>query len=203
MKKIGLVIRNLFDGHNCQHDALDRNWYPFLNKCNIIPIFLPNDLNLAKKLIENIKLDGFILTGGGDIGQDEPRAFLEKYILDYSSGNSLPIIGICRGLQAIQNYFGISQEKIENHVKTIHKVEFNNISRNSAWDSFSSEESVNSYHNYGTFETNDKIKIIARAPDGVVEALEADNIFALMWHPERDPFNESNIKFFKSVYGIK
>ena len=55
----------------------------------------------------------------------------------------IPIIGVCRGMQIIQNYFGINLFKISGHIKVRHELYYEGKKIN-----------VNSYHNYGTKENN-------------------------------------------------
>ena len=88
---------------------------------NYIDALKENDIEVIATLDvdEAIKCDGLLLPGGGDIdpvyygeemnGSDEPDRELDKAqreILDAFVKAKKPILGICRGMQLINIYFG-------------------------------------------------------------------------------------------------
>ena len=116
-------------------------------------------------------------------------------LMDYFLEAELPILGVCRGMQVIQERAGIRLEKIDGHVKTNHTL-------------FDETEgyTVNSFHNFGTKLSSPELLVEARAEDGIVEAIRHIklNMHGIMWHPERvTPFAERDIQFFKNVFGGK
>lgn len=163
-----------------RRDAIDQRWYAFLKSCNIFPILLPN-FKESIKLLEEINLDGIILTGGNSLessGGDAPeRDSFENALIQYAIKSKRPILGICRGMQLIQTYFDVTLHKILGHVATRHKMNF-----------LDQLIEVNSYHEYGAFETVPELNILAQSSDKVVEAVEHETlpILGMMWHPERE-----------------
>jgi len=181
-----------------RRDALDQKWTEFLLVCNITPIILPNHAIAVVNLIERISLKNFILTGGNSLmklGGDAPeRDALEKNILEISLKNQYSVLGVCRGMQVIQDYFHTPLKKVENHVcpkQTIlledHEIE------------------VNSYHDYGTDRETENMKSFAKAKDGIIKGIRHLNkpIMGIMWHPERlEPFQQRDIDLFKNFFAV-
>ena len=98
-----------------------------------------------------------------------------------------PILGICRGIQVLNVYFGGNlNQKIENHqipIKEQHKV---NISPDSKIYEYFKANSilVNSLHSQAIEDLAENFKVTARSDDGIIEAIEFENIIGVQWHPE-------------------
>ena len=108
-----------------------------------------------------------------------------KKILQYAIKKNIPVLGVCRGLQLINKYFGGSFVQIENHVATHHNVNFKK-----SWESiYGNKNKVNSYHMNGIDPIDLAEGLIPTAfdSDGYVEGFYHDNltIASVMWHPER------------------
>ncbi|WMJ81321.1 gamma-glutamyl-gamma-aminobutyrate hydrolase family protein [Clostridium sp. MB40-C1] len=197
MKLIGITQRVEFiEDYNEKRDCLDKKWSEFLLRCNLIPVILPNNIECAKNIIRSINLDGFLFTGGNNLvkygGQEQERDNLERFCMNYAIENRLPIIGVCRGMQFIQDYFGVNLEKLHNHVAVEHEIKLgeNNIV-------------VNSYHSWGAKDTVSDLIVKACSKDKVIEAVKHKyyDIYGIMWHPERvSPFSESDIEFFEKAF---
>ncbi|NOY06948.1 MAG: gamma-glutamyl-gamma-aminobutyrate hydrolase family protein, partial [Chlorobi bacterium] len=111
----------------------------------------------------------------------------------------LPILGICRGLQAVNVALGgslivdLPQAGITGHGKTNGGDSFHQVSivAKSLLSDALTREDVNSSHHQAVDQPAPTLRVTARAPDGVVEAMEwmdaAGNGFLLLvqWHPER------------------
>jgi N5-(cytidine 5'-diphosphoramidyl)-L-glutamine hydrolase len=199
MKKIA-ISQNVFTlkDRNETRDSLDQNWWKFLSSVSLLPVVIPNRLPLAKELLAETDIDGVILTGGNDIlsvgGTNPERDEVEKFLLDYCLKKSLPLIGVCRGMQLIVDSFGKCPEKIENHVAKRHLVKF--------LESGTSRE-VNSFHNFGFVSVPEQFDVLAKAPDQSIEAIRlmGKNIFGIMWHPEREsPFSGEDQALFQRVF---
>ena len=69
IKKIGITSRIVeAPNYNEQRDALSHDWPKFLQALNLIPVFIPNALPDIDEFLNNLDLDGFILSGGDNIG---------------------------------------------------------------------------------------------------------------------------------------
>ena len=185
--RIGISMRETSaTSYSEKRDSIARDWYLFLSE--IMPnanwILLPNITVDINNYLKYWKINGFILTGGEDISISHQRDQTEKLIFEYSQLHSFPILGICRGLQAIYKWSGGIVETNngiifnKQHESTRHKVILNNKILE-----------VNSYHSNSLNELSkpDKLKIIGRCKkDSTIEAIEGNNILGLMWHPERE-----------------
>ena len=106
-----------------------------------------------------------------------------------------PILGICRGIQAINVCFGGSlYQDIPNHrlpLKESHNVKFEKDSF--LYNCYNVEQmKTNSLHHQAIKEVAKGFKVVAKSEDGIVEAIENKNIIAVQWHPEY----MMDIKFF-------
>ena len=127
-----------------------------------------------------------------------------EMILDYAVSHNVPLIGICRGMQVINTFFGGKIQSTNNseHVKNDHFVNITNHSL------FKNEQiQVNSFHhniitlsnlgkNLSTFAISKN--------DNTIEGLIHNElpIFGVMWHPERNPNDNSNI-LLKKIFSNK
>ncbi|MBE6086960.1 MAG: hypothetical protein E7206_02675 [Clostridium beijerinckii] len=200
MKLIGVTQRvEIIQEYSEKRDSLDQKWFEFLNKCDLIPILLPNNLEAAKNMINSLKIEGILLTGGNNLakcgGDAYERDELEKFCMNFSIKNNIPVLGVCRGMQFIQDYFGLSLELVKGHIARKQKITF-----------YNKEEVVNSFHNWGCRETNDELVAVGNSEDGVIKAVKhvKYRILGIMWHPERiNPFAKRDIKIFKEFFGVE
>ena len=196
---------DLIENRNERRDSLDRRMVQFLLACGYLPIMLPNSLEYVQELIRGIDYCGVLLTGGNDLmryGGDVPeRDSVEVFLLEIAISKKHPIFGVCRGMQLIQDYFGVELEKIDGHVGCRHSLK---VEQDSSFSQVLSEmETVNSFHNYGTKMTVPQLTIIATSPDGIVEGIKHNDlpIFGQMWHPEREIENQMlEIAVFRSIF---
>tara|TARA_B100000989_G_C19436532_1_gene425407 strand:+ start:55 stop:657 length:603 start_codon:yes stop_codon:yes gene_type:complete len=195
-KKIAITMRETTLKENKEvYDSIDQNFFLFSGLCNFEIFLLPN----KSKVIEEINLnsfDGIILSGGGNISQiskkKSKRDQLERDLMEFSVKTKKPILGICRGMQVIQSFFGVKLERIKDHVNTRHNINYLN-----------SNIKVNSFHNYGSYKTTHCLKIQARSDDNIIESVKHKNlpIMGIMWHPERERmFKQLDINIFKSFF---
>lgn len=162
------------------------------------------------------KLDGIILTGspsnieparyGLSAGAGPFDRLRDDVALDLileAKSRRLPMLGICRGLQEInvalggtlQDGLGADERMLRHHAPdgTDGPGQFSwSHSLDVAPDSLLYRElgtvavEINSIHYQGIASLGDGLRIEALAPDGVVEAVAADDypIYAVQWHPE-------------------
>ncbi len=173
-------------------DALDQAWTELLATYGHTPIPIPNQLADPTIFIEDIEPDGIILTGGNNLATFAStdvypeRDRVEKALLTYAIDNMCPVLGVCRGLQAINAFFDGGLCSVEGHVGTQHTIDI--INDIGVWSAYECTE-VNSYHGYGLQEDDVGSDLImtAKATDGTIEAITHSDypIVGIMWHPER------------------
>ena len=113
-----------------------------------------------------------------------------------------PMLGICLGHQHINNYFkGKTRKNVDiNPNALVHrKVEegYNVLLNRKAHKIFIEKDSelykilgnkrklkVNTSHNFSVSQVGNGLRVSAVAPDGMVEAIEGENILGVQFHPE-------------------
>lgn len=126
---------------------------------------------------------------------------------------SKPVLGICAGCQVLNIGGGgsliqdipscVKDSKVAHrrpagypkNSKFMHKVQIDESSRLAAFYPNKSVFVPTSHHQC-VDKVADQFKVVARAEDGVVEAIESkDNrfLFGVQWHPERDFDNNQNL----------
>lgn len=174
--------------------------------------------------------DGVVLSGGEDMHPryynkpeylqycdaiDEQRDQFEWEVLAYTEKNKIPLLGICRGLQVANVFFGgtlipdIPTFGKYNHAKfpdedRHHTVQ---VDPNSALYQIAGMESgtVNSAHHQSSDLIGKDLVVNAISPDGVVEGMERKNkedkayLLLVQWHPER--MKDQDNVFSKAIKG--
>lgn len=186
--------------YNEPRDAISKDWYRYLQE--VLPntnwIILPN---LGEDIVDYVKkwqINAFIFSGGESLGESESRDLTEISLFNYAQETQAPILGICRGFQAIYTFLGGVVEKqnelfSKTHRATRHKIIVKDV-----------QKEVNSYHNnQALIDTKPKgVKVLATClNDGSLEAFTAPNILALLWHPERETeFQKWDAQLIKTFF---
>ncbi len=175
--------------------------------------------------------DGILLTGGEDVHPrfydrpdlykycyaddvNETRDEVELKILEYTEANKVPVLGICRGLQIANVFFGgtliadiptwgkYNHSKLPDNSDRYHDIQVDPAS----WlFNLTGETSgtVNSNHHQGADLIGKGLVVSALSPEGVIEAIERKNPAAgaflclVQWHPER--MKDQNSNFVKNI----
>lgn len=164
------------------------------------------------------KCHGLVLTGGEDVhprfydkpeylglcikeDMDERRDAFEWKVMEYSQQNKIPVLGICRGLQFANVFFGgtlipdIPTFGKFNHSKklgmdTYHQVNIDGRSNLFKTIGVTTSE-VNSAHHQSADRVGKGLVANAISIDGVIEGLEWQQpegkpfLCLVQWHPER------------------
>ena len=175
-----------------------------------VPLIVPltRDHRVLDHFLETCA--GWLLTGGGDVaakfyaprmsttlrkkisGADEVRDEMEIYVLRKLRKRDQPVFGICRGIQVMNVAFGgtllphLDGHRNPKPDALAHKIEWTKRGRlNRAMEGF---DRVNTSHHQAVDRVEPGFEVVARAPDGVVEAMERPDArfcCGVQFHPER------------------
>lgn len=166
---VGIVARKVDNIYKVNENVVKK-----IIKCGGIPILiLPTN---SKDLLNVLNIcDGIVMPGGSDIYE------YDRFICKYATDNNVPILGICLGMQ-------IMEEEYLNKTKTLHQGVNHKIitKKESIINKAVGDTIVNSRHNECITDTNN-YDITARSTDGCIEAIEhKTNRFnvGVQWHPE-------------------
>lgn len=174
------------------------------------------------------KCDGIVLSGGEDLHPryynkkeyvefcheiDEKRDEFEWKVMEYVEKNKLPLLGICRGLQVANVFFGgtllpdIPSFGKFNHSKSAAGDRYHEVlvDPNSQLQKIAgtSVGEINSAHHQSADLIGKGLVSNAISPDGVIEGLERTDkenqpfLLLVQWHPER--MTDQQSKFSKNV----
>ena len=173
------------------------------------PLVLPATTNRAVAARMLASVDVLLLCGGEDVA---PRRYKAKpsprlgevnlrrdgwefLLLDEAVKRSLPVIGICRGCQLINVYFGgtlwqdLPSERpgeVAHRGTHLHGVRIEAGSR-LARCLGATEMQANTSHHQAVRDLASGFRAVAFAPDGVVEAIESETlpVVGVQFHPEK------------------
>ena len=173
------------------------------------PLVLPAETNrdVVARMLASV--DVLLLCGGEDVDpsryKTKPSPRLgevnlrrdawEWLLLDEAVKRRLPVIGICRGCQLINVYFGgtlwqdLPSERpgeVKHRGTHLHGVRIEGGSR-LARCLGTAEMQVNTSHHQAVRDLAPGFRAVAFAPDGVVEAIESDAlpVVGVQFHPEK------------------
>lgn len=168
-------------------DAISHDWIAFLEAHRIRPVLIPTTVRDPVGFVVAIGAQALILSNGENV-DGGPRDQTEAALLTHALSSALPVIGVCRGLQFVQTYFGgplRSGLRASGHVATVHEIALDGLLRDQT--GLSTCE-VNSYHDQGVHLSELAAPLHPLATCGeVVEAAghDASPLLAVQWHPER------------------
>lgn len=193
-----------------------------------IPFMLPltSDIEIITKIAT--MFDGFLFTGGQDLNpeiygeiaedvcgewcneRDNMEAALFQRVIDFNK----PAFGICRGIQLFNALLGgtlyqdiptqfksdVEHKQAPPYTKPVHKVA---IEKGTQFYQMLQTESlsVNSYHHQGIKKLSEQLLAVAKAEDGLIEAVmmpQKKFVLAVQWHPEFSySTDDYNFKLFE------
>lgn len=172
---------------------------------------LPVQLSFATDPAVVARLDGLLLSGGGDV---DPRGYggaAGPTVTDVDPGRDTrelalyaaarragrPVLGICRGLQVINVAHGgtlvedLPEGEGQRHASfddardaRVVQVVTAPGTRLATW--YGASTRVNCLHHQAVDRLGDGLRVAARAVDGVIEGVElpGEQVAAVQWHPE-------------------
>lgn len=177
-------------------DSIDQNLINFLNQAGFKVVTVPNvnanQEDFLKLLVNKLSPHGIVLSGGNNVGDYVKRDKLEYELINISLNKKIPLIGICRGMQLINTYFGGTLKIIKDHVNKKHFV-----------SNLNNHFEVNSFHDFTIDNQPKELKTFLTAEDGTIESFKHINnfIMGIMWHPEREiSFKKFDLDLFKSFF---
>jgi putative glutamine amidotransferase len=193
--------------------ALRENYFGALVAAGGLPVALPHEPELAVAYLD--LLDGLIVTGGAfdldpslygaterhaSVTTKDRRTAFELAITRAALGRDVPLLGICGGQQLLNVALGgtliqhipdavpdcLPHEQPNPRTEPGHTV---TIGPGTLLHRLvgAAELPVNSAHHQAALGVGDAVVISARAPDGVIEAIEDPRrrfCLGVQWHPE-------------------
>jgi putative glutamine amidotransferase len=198
-------------------DTVSRSYTAALRAAHGIPLVLPADsAGEVDAVLERV--DGVILTGGGDVdpsmyghepqlsisGLDIDRDRFEIQLVLAARERAVPVLAICRGLQAANVACGgdlivdiptevpgdVGHRASDSGDLATHSVRLDRSSRLARLVG-ADTALVNSSHHQAALRLGEGMRAVAWADDEVVEAIETIDerwwLLGVQWHPEQPP----------------
>ncbi len=213
--------RQQYNKYNAPIDVLEHNYIEYCKSFDILLLPIPNSASQVQAYFDTFPIEGIILTGGEDIDPklygeniDWPnisslRDQTERRMLEIAVARKIPVLGICRGMQFINVYFGGKLVKnIKEEITAEHppgKEHLITITDERIISTLGKKEIiVNSFHNQAvTARTlSPSLREFAAAEHGIIEGLYHPSlpIAGIQWHPERkSPNEEINKKLLEAL----
>ena len=202
-------ITGNYDDLTCK---LGQGYYKSVVAAGGVPVIIPPvaDTDTIVNTLERI--DGLILSGGGDFnplwtgeepstklgGINKERDLPELLITRLAYNRQIPMLGICRGIQTLAIALGGEVAQDISDAATVKHSQ--NADRSEATHSVTIEPdsilaqlynheriAVNSFHHQAVKAAGEKFRVVAKATDGIIEAIESSefkSILGVQWHPE-------------------
>lgn len=223
--KIGIPARFFYPGPERDpilgpktYTAVEQDTLDHFARAGAIPVMLPplEDVMLSELLDE---MDGLALQGGSDMAPasygeapiqagrwagDPQRDAFELNLIRMAMQREMPILGICRGFQVLNVYFGGSlyqdlptqfgevqpHRDIPLYDRFVHPIAFEPGGLLAELYGDEGDKMVNSIHHQGVKALGDGLRVEAVSPvDGLVEAFVWEGaapgkVMGVQWHPE-------------------
>jgi microsomal dipeptidase-like Zn-dependent dipeptidase/gamma-glutamyl-gamma-aminobutyrate hydrolase PuuD len=191
---------------------LGQGYYKSVVAAGGVPVIIPPVADTDTIVNTLSRIDGLILSGGGDFnplwtgeepsvklgGINKERDLPELLITRLAYNRQIPILGICRGIQTLAIALGgevaqdISDKATVKHSQNADRSEPTHsvtIAPDSVLAQLFNDEriAVNSFHHQAVKAAGDKFRVVAKAADGIIEAIESTefkSILGVQWHPE-------------------
>lgn len=193
--------------------ALRQNYCEAVARAGAVPVVLPHEAHLADAYLDTI--DGLVVTGGAfdvdpslfganerhaSVVTKDARTAFEMAMTKGALARDMPVLGICGGQQLLHVALGgrliqhipdaiknaLAHEQPNPRNEPGHEVEIVKgtlLHRIVGTDTLM----VNSAHHQAAADAPAGVAVNARAPDGVIEGIEAPRYkfcLGVQWHPE-------------------
>ena len=216
--KVAISMRQETDKHGSDGSILEDAYVDYLQRFGIILYPVPNTIQDVDLYLKEAGIEGVILSGGNDV---DPHSYggkrkeglslalkrdeVEKAMIDYALKLEIPLLGICRGMQFLNVYYGgkIIDFKENNIAHPVGKEHHHSVEIQNEQGFFGKKTiiktTINSYHNQGLTEKelSSALLSFAVSTEGIIEGFyhPALPIVGIQWHPERSsPDKEFNRK---------
>ncbi len=224
---IGVTVGRL-PASRRDRDGTDHDYAAAVVLAGASPVLLPAALGMDFAAVAD-RLDGLLLTGGGDIDParygaevapetaavDPDRDEVELGLVQAALDRGLPVLAICRGAQLLNVALGGTLHQhlpdlsaaVHQHPEPrqflAHEVAVEPGSRLSAVLG-RTRLAVNSMHHQAIDRPASALRIVGRAPDGTIEAAEDPDrpVLAVQWHPENlAASSDAHLRLFRWLAG--
>ncbi len=215
-KKIIGISPRIHQGDTQEFVRVSTNYIQQLQRDNIIPLIIVETPNLEHMLL---MCDAFLVIGGDDIdptryGQSNELGLskginklcddIDYAIIMHAKKHHKPVLGICRGMQAMAAFLGcelsqdietdhLSHPLVEEHSHYVTKSDASNFGLNQY---LPEHFLINSYHHQAVIKVSNDWEALLYNGD-IIEAIEHKSLplLGVQWHPERFNSEESKIIF--------
>lgn len=162
----------------------------------LLPLTATSHLQVARTLCEGLLVPGSAINIDPSYYGEEPFSVpqpvdeyaFDRKVIEVFYQKRKPILGVCGGMQALNVFLdGTLKRNIPNHRGVEHEV---TVASGSFLEEVYGKSTlkVNSFHSQAVDKIAPSLKVVARASDGTIEAIQSKegNLYGIQWHPETD-----------------